>query len=64
MNGNEQDTSVPDSGAVYVFTRTVTQAGAKWSQQAYVEDFKCRPATLAGPWPSWATRSWSARRTK
>ena len=33
INGNEADTSLPASGAVYVFTRT---AGV-WSQQAYIK---------------------------
>ncbi len=32
-NGNQTDNSAPDSGAVYVFTRT----GSDWSQQAYVK---------------------------
>src|SRR5512138_2781309 len=33
INGNQDDNSAEDSGAVYVFTRT----GGKWSQQAYVK---------------------------
>jgi hypothetical protein len=33
INGNETDTSVPGSGAVFVFSRS----GATWSQQAYVK---------------------------
>src|SRR5204863_6955164 len=33
INGNQNDNSVPDSGAVYVFTR----AGTAWSQQAYIK---------------------------
>lgn len=33
INGNQNDNSAEDSGAVYVFTRT----GGKWSQQAYVK---------------------------
>jgi FG-GAP repeat len=33
VNGNQADTSLDSSGAVYVFTR----AGANWSQQAYVK---------------------------
>lgn len=32
-NGNQTDNSAPESGAVYVFTRT----GSVWSQQAYVK---------------------------
>src|SRR5215470_18834621 len=31
VNGNQDDNSAEDSGAVYIFTR----AGGKWSQQAY-----------------------------
>jgi hypothetical protein len=33
INGNQNDTSAYDAGAVYVFTRT----GGGWSQQAYVK---------------------------
>ncbi|RZJ17428.1 MAG: integrin [Haliea sp.] len=33
VNGDQTDTSAPDAGAVYVFTRS----GATWSQQAYVK---------------------------
>jgi FG-GAP repeat len=33
INGDQKDTSAPDSGAVYVFTRT----GDTWTQQAYVK---------------------------
>jgi hypothetical protein len=33
INGNQQDDSIPQAGAVYVFTRQ----GAGWSQQAYVK---------------------------
>lgn len=33
INGNQDDTSMPGSGAVYVFARN----GAAWSQQAYVK---------------------------
>jgi len=33
VNGNQDDNSAEDSGAVYVFTRT----GGRWSQQAYVK---------------------------
>ena len=32
-DGNQTDNSAPDSGAVYVFTRT----GSNWSQQAYIK---------------------------
>jgi len=33
VNGNQGDTSMPGSGAVYIFARS----GAAWSQQAYVK---------------------------
>jgi hypothetical protein len=33
INGNQDDNSAEDSGAVYVFTRT----GGRWSQQGYVK---------------------------
>ena len=33
INGDQNDKSIPQAGAVYVFTR----AGAKWSQQAYIK---------------------------
>lgn len=33
VNGNQNDDSIPQSGAVYVFTRT----GTTWSQQAYIK---------------------------
>lgn len=33
INGNQNDTSIPQAGAVYVFTRR----GATWSQQAYIK---------------------------
>ncbi|MFH1231297.1 MAG: FG-GAP repeat protein, partial [Planctomycetota bacterium] len=33
INGNQADNSAPDSGAVYVFTRS----GTTWSQQAYIK---------------------------
>ena len=33
VNGNQDDNSKPDSGAVYLFTR----AGSAWSQQAYTK---------------------------
>jgi hypothetical protein len=33
INGNQNDKSIPQAGAVYVFTRT----GAAWSQQAYIK---------------------------
>jgi hypothetical protein len=33
INGNQDDRSIPEAGAVYVFTRT----GTAWSQQAYIK---------------------------
>jgi hypothetical protein len=33
INGNQNDTSIPQAGAVYVFTRR----GTTWSQQAYIK---------------------------
>ena len=33
INGNQNDNSVPQAGAVYVFTRT----GTTWTQQAYIK---------------------------
>jgi hypothetical protein len=33
VNGNQHDDSIPQAGAVYVFTR----AGSTWSQQAYIK---------------------------
>ncbi len=33
INGNQNDESIPQAGAVYVFTRT----GANWAQQAYIK---------------------------
>jgi hypothetical protein len=33
INGNQNDNSIPQAGAVYVFTRT----GTTWTQQAYVK---------------------------
>ena len=33
INGNQQDNTLPQAGAVYVFTRT----GSSWTQQAYVK---------------------------
>src|SRR5207237_526584 len=33
VNGNQNDDSIPQAGAVYVFTRT----GTTWTQQAYIK---------------------------
>jgi len=33
INGNQNDDSIPEAGAVYIFTRT----GTSWSQQAYIK---------------------------
>ena len=47
VNGNQNDNSVPQSGAVYVFTRT----GTTWTQQAYIKASntgKASEGTLVG----------------
>ena len=33
VNGNQKDRSIPQAGAVYIFTRT----GTRWTQQAYIK---------------------------
>jgi hypothetical protein len=33
INGNQQDNTIPQAGAVYMFTRT----GSSWTQQAYIK---------------------------
>ena len=33
INGNQNDRSIPEAGAVYIFTRS----GTTWSQQAYIK---------------------------
>jgi uncharacterized protein YceK len=33
INGNQNDNSIPQAGAVYIFTRT----GGRWTQQAYIK---------------------------
>ena len=33
INGNQDDNSIPQAGAVYVFTRS----GTTWTQQAYIK---------------------------
>ena len=47
VNGNQNDNSIPQAGAVYVFTRT----GATWTQQAYIKASntgKANEGTLVG----------------
>jgi len=44
VNGNQADNSAPNSGAVYVFTRT----GGVWSQQAYVKASNTEGADFFG----------------
>ncbi len=44
VNGNQDDNSANQAGAVYVFTRT----GSAWSQQAYVKSTMTRPNVLFG----------------
>ncbi|MDR4469448.1 MAG: FG-GAP repeat protein [Nitrospira sp.] len=46
INGNQADNSAPDSGAVYVFTRT----GGVWSQQAYVKAANTEAGDESGSW--------------
>ncbi|GKS62748.1 hypothetical protein YTPLAS72_00520 [Nitrospira sp.] len=46
INGNQADNSAPDSGAVYVFTRT----GGIWSQQAYVKAANTEAGDEFGSW--------------
>jgi len=44
VNGNQDDNSANQAGAVYVFTRT----GSAWSQQAYLKSTMTRPNVLFG----------------
>jgi len=44
INGNQNDDSIPQAGAVYVFTRR----GTAWSQQAYVKASNTGEAGTAG----------------
>ena len=47
VNGNQNDNSIPQAGAVYVFTRT----GTTWTQQAYIKASntgKANEGTLVG----------------
>jgi hypothetical protein len=44
INGNQDDNSANQSGAVYVFTRS----GKAWSQQAYIKSTMTRPNVLFG----------------
>jgi hypothetical protein len=44
INGDQNDNSQPNSGAVYVFTRT----GTSWSQQAYIKASNTDAADLFG----------------
>src|SRR4029453_11377814 len=44
INGNQDDNSAEDSGAVYVFTRT----GGRWSQQAYAKSWNSDPGDQFG----------------
>ena len=37
INGSESNETSTDSGAVYVFTRSTTNSGSTWSQQAYIK---------------------------
>jgi trimeric autotransporter adhesin len=44
INGNQDDNSANQSGAVYMFTRT----GGTWAQQAYIKSTMTRPNVLFG----------------
>ena len=44
VNGNQNDDSIPEAGAVYVFTRT----GSAWSQQAYIKASNTGRAATGG----------------
>lgn len=43
VNGNQDDNSIPQAGAVYVFTRS----GSTWTQQAYIKAFNTGEAGTA-----------------
>lgn len=47
INGNQADTSLPQAGALYVFSRT----GAAWSQQAYIKASNTGEAGTADTFP-------------
>jgi hypothetical protein len=47
INGNENDKSIPEAGAVYVFTRS----GGKWSQQAYIKASNTGSAAVGEGFP-------------
>jgi len=49
VNGNQNDDSLPQAGAVYVFTR----AGTTWSQQAYIKASNPGRAPLASNPDDW-----------
>jgi hypothetical protein len=49
VNGNQNDDSIPQAGAVYVFTR----AGANWSQQAYIKASNTGRAPVANNPADW-----------
>ena len=44
INGDQKDDSAPESGAVYLFTRS----GTKWAQQAYVKSSNSSAYDLFG----------------
>jgi len=49
INGDQNDDSIPQAGAVYVFTRT----GANWSQQAYIKASNTGRAPVLGNPEDW-----------
>jgi hypothetical protein len=48
IGGVQSDTSQPDAGAVYVFTRSVGAAGMVWSQSAYIKASNTRAGARFG----------------
>jgi predicted amidohydrolase YtcJ len=55
VNGNQQDESIPQAGAVYLFAR----AGATWRQQAYVKASNTGEAGTAGTFGEGDQFGWS-----
>ena len=49
VNGNQNDDSIPQAGAAYIFTRT----GNNWSQQAYIKSSNTGRAPVAGNAEDW-----------
>src|SRR2546428_13844030 len=49
VNGDQNDNSIPEAGAVYVFTRT----GTTWSQQAYIKASNTGEPGVGDQFPEW-----------